>query len=101
MYNPTLFHASLYNTATQHVLHGMLFPLLGFEVTSLRNRKEILMFDVPLTLVGQGFSIQDTVNTGVHRKDSASFNHTAKPLRLPDPHFLTYSCKSLLYDHKS
>jgi hypothetical protein len=85
-HSPTLFHAFLYNTATQYGLHGIYPPFLGFKVTSLPNRKEMIMLYVHLTLVGHGFSIYDTIVTGVYRKDSAFFNHRAKPLRMPDPH---------------
>ncbi len=87
-HNPTLFHAFLYNTATEYGLHGIYPPFLGFKVTSLPDRKEMIMLNVHLTLVGRGFSIYDTVVTGVYRKDSSFFNHRAKPLRLPDPHSL-------------
>lgn len=87
-HNPNLFHAFLYNTATLYGLHGIYPPFLGFKVTSLPNRKEMIMLNVHLKLVGHGFSIDDTVVTGVYRKDSAFFNHRAKPLRLPDPHSL-------------
>jgi hypothetical protein len=87
-HNPTLFHDFLHNTAERYGMHGIYPHFLGFKVTSLPNRREMIMLNVHLTLVGPGYSIFDTVVTGVYRKDSAFFNYRAKPLRLPDPHSL-------------
>ena len=87
-HNPILFHDFLYNTAEKYGIRGIYPHFLGFKVTSLPNRREMIMLNVHLTLVGSGYNIFDTVVTGVYRKDSAFFNHRAKPLRLPDPHSL-------------
>jgi hypothetical protein len=87
-HNPSLFHDFLYNTASRYGLHGIYPHFLGFKVTSLPNRKEMIMLNVHLTLIGPEFGIGDTVVTGVYRKDSAFFNYKAKPLRLPDPNSL-------------
>ena len=87
-HNPLLFHEFLYTTAHRYGITGIYPSFLAFKITSLPNRKEMIMLNVHLTLVGHGHNIHDTVVTGVYRKDSAFFNHRAKPLRLPDPHSL-------------
>jgi hypothetical protein len=60
----------------------------------------MIMLDVHLTLLGNGFGICDTVVCGVYKKDAAFFNNRATPLRLPDPQSLIPNCYNLtLFGH--
>ncbi len=69
----TLFHAFLYNTAKCQGLGGIYRPCLGFKVTPLPNRKEMIMRNVHLTLLADDFGICDTVVCGVYKRDAALF----------------------------